>query len=169
VDVRSVSELANGHAEAQKAKPYLSRTKENIDMDLNLKSLRAVTIVVAIGTSSALAQQAVAPPPQSAMMQEKVAGKGDQSRKMMAMREKMMADMKANQAKMDLKVAAMNAAEGNAKTDAMAAVINEMVLQQKQMMSNMETMCKQMMEHMAHPDAPMNGVDIGNPSVVVPQ
>ena len=138
-------------------------------MDFNLKSLRAVALVATIGTTSAFAQQAVAPPPQSGMMQDKMAGKGDQSTKMMAMREKMMADMKANQAKLDLKVAAMNASERTAKTDAIAAVINEMVLQQKQMMANMDTMCKQMMENMAHPDAPMKGMDMGNPSAVVPQ
>jgi 2-polyprenyl-3-methyl-5-hydroxy-6-metoxy-1,4-benzoquinol methylase len=103
------------------------------------------------------------------MMQDKMAGMGDQSTKMMAMREKMMADMKANDARMDLKVAAMNAAEGTAKTDAIAAVINEMVSQQKQMMTNMDTMCKQMMEHMAHPDVPMKGMDMGKPSAGSPK
>jgi hypothetical protein len=143
--------------------------KENTDMNLNLKSLRAVALVVVIGTSSAFAQQAVTPPPQSGMMQDKMAGKGDQSTKMTAMREKMMADMKAMGAKMDVKVAAMNAAEGPAKTDAMAAVVNEMVLQHKQMMANMDTMCKQMMENMAHPDAPMKGMDMDNPPVSTPK
>jgi hypothetical protein len=138
-------------------------------MNLNLKSLRAIALVAVVATTSAFAQQAVAPPPQSGMMQDKMAGKGDQSTKMMAMREKMMADMKANQEKMDLKVAAMNAAEGTAKTDAIAAVINEMVLQQKQMMANMDTMCKQMMDNMAHPDAPMKGMDMGNPPAVSPK
>jgi hypothetical protein len=138
-------------------------------MNLNLKSLRAVALVVVIGTSSAFAQQAVTPPPQSGMMQDKMAGEGHQSTKMTAMREKMMADMKANQAKMDLKVAAMNSAEGTTKTDAIAAVINEMVLQQKQMMANMDTMCKQMMDNMAHPDAPMKGMDMSIPPAVSPK
>ena len=116
-----------------------------------------------IGTTSAFAQQAVAPPPQSGMMQNKMAGMGDQSTKMMTMREKMMTDMKTLDAKMDLKVTAMNTAEGPAKTDAIAAVVNVMVLQHKQMMANMDTMCKQMMEHMAHPDAPMKGMDMRKP------
>jgi hypothetical protein len=138
-------------------------------MNLNLKSLRAVALVVVIGTSSAFAQQAVTPPPHSGMMQDKMAGMGDQSTKMMAMRGKMMADMKANQAKMDLMVATMNAAEGAAKTDAMAAVVNEMVLQHKETMANMDTMCKQMMENMAHPDAPMKGMDMGNPPTASPK
>lgn len=138
-------------------------------MNLNLKSLRAIALVAVIGTMSVFAQQAVAPPPHSGMMQDKMAGKGDQSKKMMAMREKMMADMKAMDAKMDLKVTAMNAAEGTAKTDAIAAVVNEMVLQHKQMMANMDTMCKQMMERMAHPDAPMKGMDMGKPPAVSPK
>ena len=117
--------------------------------------------MVVIGTTSAFAQQAVAPPPHSKMMSGKMAGKGDQSMQMMAMHEQMMADMKAMDAKMDVKVAAMNAAKGSAKTDAIAAVINEMVSQQKQMMAKMATMHSQMMEHMAHPDAPMKGMDMG--------
>jgi hypothetical protein len=153
----------------QNGKLSLYRTKENTDMNLNLKSLRAIALVAVIGTTSAFAQQAVTPPPHSGMMQDKMAGKGDQSKKMMAMREKMMADMKAMDAKMDLKVAAMNAAEGTAKTDAIAAVVNEMVLQHKQMMANMDTMCKQMMEHMAHPDAPMKGMDMGKPPAGSPK
>ncbi len=127
-------------------------------MKLNVKSLRVIALATVIGTTAALAQEAAAPPPRSEAMPGKMAGMGGQSTKMMAMREKMMADMKAMDAKMDLKVAAMNATEGTAKTDAIAAVINEMVFQQKQMMANMDTMCKQMMENMAHPDARMKGM-----------
>jgi hypothetical protein len=107
---------------------HYSRTTEIIDMIFTLKYLRVVALVVAIGSPSAFAQQAVIAPPQSTMMQDNLAGKGDQSTKMMAMRERMMADMKANQAKMDVKVAAMNTAKGTAKTDAVADVINEMLL-----------------------------------------
>jgi hypothetical protein len=46
------------------------------------------------------------------------------------------------------KVAAIKAANGNAKIDAMAAVINEMVAQRKQMMANLSSMQSQMMAHM---------------------
>ena len=130
-------------------------------MNLNVKSLRVIALAVVIGTTSALAQQAVAPPPHSEMKSGELAGMGGQSMQMMAMHEQMMADMKAMDAKMDLKVAAMNAAKGPAKTNAIAAVINEMVSQQKQMMAKMATMHGQMMEHMAHPDGPMKGMDMG--------
>jgi len=135
-------------------------TEENTDMNLNVKSLRAIALAAVIGTTTALAQEA-APPAPHGDMPGKMAGMNHQRTKMMAMREKMMADKKAMDAKMDLKVAAMNAAVGTAKTDAIAGVLNEMVFQQKQMMANMDTMCKQMMENMAHPDAPMKGMGMG--------
>jgi hypothetical protein len=54
---------------------------------------------------------------------------------LMAMRSQMMADMRAMDASLDQKVAAMDAAEGKAKVDAMAAAVNEMVAQRKQMMA----------------------------------
>jgi hypothetical protein len=130
-------------------------------MKLNMRSLRAMTLAAVLGTASAMAQDAAQPPPHNEMMPGKMAGMGDQSMPMMAMHEKMMADMKAMDARMDLKVAAMNAAKGSAKTNAIAAVINEMVSQQKQMMASMATMHGHMMEHMAHPDVPMKGMDMG--------
>jgi hypothetical protein len=138
-------------------------------MNLNVKIFRVIAFAVVIGTTSALAQQTAAPPPHSEMMSGKMAGMGDQSMQMMAMHEQMMADMKAMDAKMDLKVAAMNAARGTAKTNAIAAVINEMVLQQKQMMAKMSTMHGQMMEHMAHPDGPMKGMDMGKAPAAPPK
>lgn len=55
---------------------------------------------------------------------------------LMGMRSQMMADMKAMDASLDQKVAAMDAAEGKAKVDAMAAAVNEMVAQRNQMMAH---------------------------------
>ncbi len=49
------------------------------------------------------------------------------------MHEQMMADMKAGDAKLDALVKDMNAATGDAKVDAIAAVVNELVRQQKAM------------------------------------
>ena len=65
---------------------------------------------------------------------------------MMAMHNQMMADMKAMDASLDLKVAVMNAAKGREKVEATAAVINEMVAQQKQMMAKMMGIHEQMMK-----------------------
>jgi hypothetical protein len=73
---------------------------------------------------------------------------GDRCKQMMTMHSQMMADMKAMDAGLDQKVAAMNAAKGNAKVDAMSAVINEMVVQRKQMMAKMSSTQGQMMAHM---------------------
>jgi len=67
---------------------------------------------------------------------------------MMAMHSQMMAEMKAMDANLDLKVAAMNAAKGRPKVDAMAVVINEMVSQHKQMMVKMMGMHESMMKGM---------------------
>jgi hypothetical protein len=137
-------------------------------MKLNLKSLLVVAFAAVLGTASAIAQQAAVPPPHGETS-GKMAGMGDQGMQMMAMHEQMMADMKASGAKMDLKVAAMNAAKGAAKTDAIAAVINEMVSQQKEMMAKMATMHGQMMGHMAHPDGQMKGMDMGKPPADLPK
>src|SRR5688572_21678108 len=48
---------------------------------------------------------------------------------MMKMHERMMADMKANAGRLDALVNTMNAVSGTAKTDAIAAVVNELVRQ----------------------------------------
>jgi hypothetical protein len=138
-------------------------------MNLNVKSLRVIALAAAIATTGALAQEPVAPAPHRETMSGKMAGMADQSMQMMAMHEQMMVDMKAMDAKMDLKVAAMNAAKGAAKTNAIAAVINEMVSQQKQMMARMATMHSQMMEHMASPGGPVKGMDMGKPPADLPK
>lgn len=117
-----------------------------------------LAIAAALTTSGALAQQSQAKPGKqtdsghSGMM---AANMEDQCKQMMTMHNQMMADMKAMDAGLDQKVAAMNAAKGNTKVDAMAAVINEMATQRKQMMAKTSSMRDQMMahmgEHMAQP------------------
>ncbi len=59
-------------------------------------------------------------------------------------RQKMMADMKAWDAKLQSKVAAMNAATGNDKINAMAAVLTELAQQHHEMVARMETASEQM-------------------------
>jgi hypothetical protein len=59
---------------------------------------------------------------------------------MMKMHERMMAEMKANDTALDALVAQMNAATGPAKVDAVAAVLNELVRQQKAMHQHMAHM-----------------------------
>ncbi|HSU30834.1 MAG TPA: hypothetical protein VLJ11_06335 [Bryobacteraceae bacterium] len=110
-----------------------------------------LALVVALIGSGALAQQsqstAGAQPggSQHGMMSGHMGRHSDQ---MTAMHNQMMADMKVMDAKLDQKVAAMNAAQGNAKIEAMAAVINEMVTQRKEMMTRMSGMHDRMMQGM---------------------
>ncbi|MEO6908229.1 MAG: hypothetical protein ABI210_10095 [Abditibacteriaceae bacterium] len=65
--------------------------------------------------------------------------------KMGAHHDKMVANMKTNDARLNKLVTMMNAAKGNAKISAIAAVINEMVAQHKMMFSQMHTMNEKMM------------------------
>ena len=64
---------------------------------------------------------------------------------MMKMHEQMMAEMKAGDAKLDALVKDMNVSAGDAKVNAMAAVVNELVRQQKAMHDRMGQMHQQMM------------------------
>ena len=78
-----------------------------------------------------------------------------------AKHEKMVAEMKAMDTRLDEKLAAMNAAKGDRKVEAMAAVINELVSQRKEMRANFDPMhqgmrCPRMGQQAAMPpDCPM--------------
>jgi predicted component of type VI protein secretion system len=67
---------------------------------------------------------------------------------MMSHHTEMMAKMEAMNARLDDLVKKMNAATGSKKTDAVAAVINELVAQRKQMQAQMMAMQPEMMKHM---------------------
>lgn len=67
---------------------------------------------------------------------------------MMADHEKMMADMKTADERLDALVATMNAATGTEKADATAAVVREMVAQRRAMRDGMMKMEHEMMAHM---------------------
>ena len=67
---------------------------------------------------------------------------------MMADQEKMTAEMKAADQRLDDLVAKMNAAAGTEKADATAAVVNEMVAQRRAMRDGMMKMQHGMMGHM---------------------
>jgi hypothetical protein len=77
------------------------------------------------------------------------------SAQMMAQRQRMMAEMQATQTKLDELVAQMNSATGGAKVDRMAAVLTELVAQQKRMGSMMQggMMPMMMMPNAAAPPA----------------
>lgn len=122
-------------------------------MTLNKTPRRlAVLAVAALLTANVAFAQQSKPKPgmkpgtgESGMMSGSM---GEQCKQMAAMHSNMMAETKAMNASLDQKVAAMNAAEGAAKVDAMAAVINEMATQRTQMMAKMSGRQDQMMAHM---------------------
>jgi len=64
----------------------------------------------------------------------------DMQGKMQAMRAKMMADAKAQDARIATLVARMNSATGAARTDAMAELLTAMVQQHKSMRDHMDAM-----------------------------
>lgn len=67
---------------------------------------------------------------------------------MMKMHEQMMAEMKAADSRLDALVKDMNAAKGDAKVNAVAAVVTELVQQQKSMHGHMGEMHQMMMSGM---------------------
>lgn len=95
------------------------------------RSLNLVTDVAAQAPSS----QASQPPEQSpSKMQD-----------MMKMHGQMMAEMKAADSRLDALVKEMNAASGEAKVNALAVVVTELVRQQRSMHEHMGQMHQQMM------------------------
>ena len=65
---------------------------------------------------------------------------------MLKMHEKMMAEMKASQAKLDELAKTMNAAPGQAKVGAMAELLNELVRSHRMMGDHMGSMHQHMMK-----------------------
>ncbi len=112
--------------------------------------LPVLALAAALTASGALAQdsQPKAGKPSSARSGMMSGNMGDHCKQMMAMHTQMMADMKAMDSSLDQKVAAMNGAKGNAKVDAMAAVINEMATHRTQMRARMSGMQDHTMAHM---------------------
>jgi hypothetical protein len=87
-----------------------------------------------------------------------------------AKHEKMMAEMKAMDSSLDEKLVAMNAAKGDQKVEAMAAVINELVSQRKEIRANFGPMhqgmkCPRMVQQTGMPpDCPMMKYHGGMPA-----
>ena len=70
-------------------------------------------------------------------------------KEMMAQHDKMMAEMKSADQRLDGLVAKMNAASGQEKIDATAAVVTELIAQRQTMRERMMSMHHSMMGHMA--------------------
>jgi hypothetical protein len=107
--------------------------------------LAPAVLVAIVGTTPAFAQQ----PAQPATQGQTASGKMTMDcHAMMASRQKMMEDMKAMDAQLDTLVQKMNGATGQAKVDATAAVVAELVSQRKTMHERMASMQSGTMQHM---------------------
>lgn len=73
----------------------------------------------------------------------------ERCQEMAEMREKMMAEMKAQDAELTAQVAEMNDAPADNKIDLIAAAVTHMVEQRTAMHARMEKMQGEMMQHMA--------------------
>lgn len=99
------------------------------------------------------AQQPMSPPSPPGQKMEMPGTPGMANEKkmdesMMTRHREMMAKMDAMDSRLDDLVKRMNAATGSKKPDAVAAVINELVAQRKQMREQMMAMQPEMMMHM---------------------
>lgn len=116
---------------------------------MNIRAIVATTAVLTCSLMSvALRAEAPAPPGEEKGMAD--AKMKEECQAMMAKHEAMKAEMASLDAKLDALVVNMNAAKGDKKVDAMAAVINELAAQRKVMRGHMMAMGPQMMEHMMH-------------------
>jgi hypothetical protein len=122
---------------------------------LKTSVLVAAFVSLASAPLAHAALQAPTPPPhQHPAEQQKPPTPGMQGtapmdcQAMMASHQKMMEHMKAMDARLDTLVLTMNSATGQAKTDATAAVVAELVTQRKAMREGMEKMQGGMMQHM---------------------
>ena len=115
---------------------------------MNIRNIVTAALVagMAVVMSAGLAAQAHQPP--AADKATPQAGMAAKCQAMMAEHEKMMAEMKAADLRLDGLVAQMNAATSQLKVDATAAVVSEMVAQRKAMRDGMMKMQPRMMAHM---------------------
>ncbi len=124
-------------------------------MKLNTTSVSAAGVAMLLLVGPVLTAQAPGQQPQKPMPQEHqhpadkpVADMAAKCAAMMADHQKMMADMKAADQRLDSLVAKMNGASGQAKTDATATAVTEIVAQRKTMHEMMMKMHHASMTHM---------------------
>jgi hypothetical protein len=119
-------------------------------MSIRTASVTAIACVAMLVQAPVIGAQAPQDP-QHQHQQDPTKPAADMSaacKAMMANHEKMMADLKAADQRLDGLVATMNAASGQAKVDATAAVVTEIAAQRKTMREGMVNMHQGMMGHM---------------------
>jgi hypothetical protein len=112
---------------------------------LALMTTMVVLVAFGLGAAPALTGAAQAPSPKPAPQAQ--AQTQASMAEMMKMHEQMMAEMKASEAKLEALVKDMNAAAGEARLNALAAVVNELVRQNRAMHEHMDHMHHMMGGH----------------------
>jgi hypothetical protein len=105
-------------------------------------------VVISAAVPGLAAQMPQKPQPAATDNVKPPSGMEAKCQAMMAEREKMMADMKAADQRLDDLVAKMNTAPGMEKMAATATVVTEMVTQRRTMRDGMMKMQQDMMSHM---------------------
>ena len=123
---------------------------------LSLRAFAVTAIALLLGGVAVVQAQTGANQPQRPMMVDET-----QAASMMAERQKMMANMRAMDQKLNDLVAKMNTARGNDKVEAIATVVKELVAQRTQMREQMATMQTRMMDHMMEHMMSMQGGMMG--------
>ena len=114
----------------------------------------AASLLAMSGSIGAAQKPPATAPHQHEQMQPNAATPGASAKmtmgcqQMMQAHQRMMEDMKATDARLDTLVQQMNSATGQAKVDATAAVVSELVTQRTTMFDRMEGMHGEMMQHM---------------------
>ena len=129
--------------------PALRCGRKDCEMSITTASVTALACVALLVQAPVIGAAPQDPQPQQQQETKKPAA--DMSAKckaMMANHEKMMAEMKAADQRLDGLVAKMNAASDQGKVDATAAVVTEIAAQRKTMREGMMTMHEGMMGHM---------------------
>jgi membrane protein involved in colicin uptake len=119
---------------------------------MSVNRIRAAIVagcaVIAMAAAPGLAAQAAHDAHHPAAATVKAPDMAAKCQAMMAEHEKMMADMKAADQRLDDLVATMNTASGAEKTAATATVVTEMVTQDRTRRDGMMKMHQEMMSHM---------------------
>jgi hypothetical protein len=120
------------------------RIGQEVEMTFNIRTplTWGLALALAVTFGSTSRAQTPAAQPDSAKPEKQMAG-------MMAIRQKMMAEMQASQKRLDDLLAAANAAQGTDKVDRLTAVVAEMVAQHRQMGMRMMSMGGMMQGPMA--------------------
>ena len=111
-------------------------------------SIAALLTLVPAGAAVQLSARQQSPSPTVQQEHSQMPGAKPNMQDMAKMHQQMMSDMKAADARLDQLVQQMNSASGDAKVNATAAVVTELVRQQKAMHEEMGKMHEHMMGSM---------------------